>query len=218
MIWLRHLDYAPGTPVADLGPAAIDALLERGDLETWRPLLRAIADDPWGATADTVLRLSDAHPMYGTSALWRAWIDRLRGPSGGERTTLVEARARAGLTQAQVAERLGIGQSDVSKLERRGDVRLSTLRAYVRAIGARLHVGIQGPGEDEPRTLVLTPGASAPRSRSGRATRDGPVDPSGLDEREPSTRRPGRPRAGENAIPGQAPVRSVGAAQRIGTS
>ncbi|HET6342963.1 MAG TPA: helix-turn-helix transcriptional regulator [Gemmatimonadota bacterium] len=157
MIWFRHLDYAPGTPVADLGPAAIDALLERGDLEVWVPLLHAIADDPWGATADTVLRLCDAHPMYGTSALWRGWIEHRRRAPGRESTTLAEARARAGLTQVQVAERLGIGQSDVSKLERRGDVRLSTLRAYARAIGARLQVGIQGPDEDEPRTLVLSP-------------------------------------------------------------
>ncbi|MGH7542969.1 MAG: helix-turn-helix domain-containing protein, partial [Gemmatimonadota bacterium] len=159
----RHLDYAPGTRVTDLGPAAIDALLERGDLEAWAPLLRAIADDPWGATADTVLRLCDAHPRYGTSTLWRAWIDHRRRPSGSVSTTLAEARARAGLTQTQVAERLGVGQSDVSKLERRGDVRLSTLRAYARAIGARLHVGIQGPDEDEPRALVL-PRADAPPS------------------------------------------------------
>lgn len=173
MIWFRHLDYAPGTPVADLGPAAIDALLERGDFEAWGPLLRAIADDPWGATADTVLGLCDAHPMYGTSSLWREWIERRRRPSGAE-TTLAEARGRARLTQVQVAERLGIGQSDVSKLERRGDVRLSTLRAYARAIGARLHVAIQAPGDDEPRALVLTPGGSAPRSRSGPAPRAGP--------------------------------------------
>lgn len=26
-MWFRHLDYDSGTPVADLGPAAIDALL-----------------------------------------------------------------------------------------------------------------------------------------------------------------------------------------------
>jgi DNA-binding XRE family transcriptional regulator len=157
MMWFRHLDYGPCTPITDLGPAAIDALLERGDLQAWVPLLRAIADDPWGATADTVLSLCDAHPMYGTSALWRTWIERRRRPSGPGSTTLAEARARAGLTQVQVAKRLGVGQSDVSKLERRGDVRLSTLRAYARAIGARLHVGIQGPDDDEPEALILSP-------------------------------------------------------------
>jgi len=74
----RHLDYDPATPVHELGPAAIDALLERGDLADWAPLLRAVAHDPWGPTAETVLHLCDAHPMYGTSQLWRAWIERRR--------------------------------------------------------------------------------------------------------------------------------------------
>lgn len=163
-MWFRHLDYAPDTAVTDLGPAAIDDLLERGDLEDWAPLLRAIARDPWGPTAETVLRLCDAHPMYGTSALWRAWIERLRGRERPEGTTLAEARKRAGLTQTQVADRLGSTQSDVSKLERRGDVRLSTLRAYARAIGVRLQVGLQGPDEDVARPLVL--------SRRGRQRRE----------------------------------------------
>lgn len=152
-----HLDYAPDTAVEDLGPAAIDALLERGDLESWMPLLRAIARDPWSPTADTVLRLCDAHPMYGTSMLWRTWIERRHRRSAPEGTTLAEARARAGLTQTQVAKRLGIAQSDVSKLERRADVQLSTLRAYARAIDAQLHVGIQCPDDDAPRPLVLPP-------------------------------------------------------------
>lgn len=151
----RHLDYPSGTPVTELGPAALEALLDRGDLEEWTPLARAIAGEPWGATADTVLRLCEAHPMYGTSALWRAWIERRRGRPDHGGTTLAEARARAGLTQTRVAERLGIGQSDVSKLERRSDVLLSTLRAYARAIGARLHVAIQGPDDDRPRPIVL---------------------------------------------------------------
>lgn len=155
----RHLDYPPGTPVVELGPAALDALLDRGDLENWTPLVRAIADDPWGETADTVLRLCEAHPMYGTSMLWRAWIERRRGHSEPGGTTLAEARRRAGLTQTRVAERLGIGQSDVSKLERRSDVLLSTLRAYARAIGARLHVTLQASDDDEPRPIELPPGS-----------------------------------------------------------
>ena len=161
----RHLDYAPDTAVTELGAAAIDDLLERGDLEAWTPLLGAIARDPWSPVAETVLRLCDAHPMYGTSALWRTWIGRRRRGRGAEGTTLAEARERADMTQSRVAERLGISQSDVSKLERRADVRLSTLRAYAHAIGARLHVGLQGPDDDAPRPLVLS--ESRPRSSLG---------------------------------------------------
>ncbi|MGH8896220.1 MAG: hypothetical protein ACRDZ4_04150 [Egibacteraceae bacterium] len=53
--------------------------------------------------ADTVLGLVDAHPMYGTGALWRSWIGRLRDrrPSAAP---LAAIRRSAGLTQAQLAE------------------------------------------------------------------------------------------------------------------
>jgi predicted XRE-type DNA-binding protein len=50
---------------------------------------------------------------------------------------LVEARQAAGLTQAQVAERLGVSQAQVARIERRGyDAHtLNTLRRYVKALG-----------------------------------------------------------------------------------
>lgn len=151
----RHLDYRPDTPVTALGAAALDDLLDRGDLEAWAPLLRLIRLDPWCPAADTALRLCEAHPMYGTSILWKRWVEGVRSRRREVETTLAQARARAGLTQAQVGERMGISQSDVSKLERRADVRLSTLRAYAAAIGAHLDVTIQVAGEEEPRPLAL---------------------------------------------------------------
>src|SRR5579885_26805 len=50
---------------------------------------------------------------------------------------LVEARQAAGLTQAQMAERLGITQSQVSRIEKRGydAYTLNTLRRYIKALG-----------------------------------------------------------------------------------
>ncbi|MBZ0320996.1 MAG: helix-turn-helix domain-containing protein [Anaerolineae bacterium] len=50
---------------------------------------------------------------------------------------LVEARQSLGLTQAQMAERLGISQAQVSRLEKRGydAYTLSSLRKYVAALG-----------------------------------------------------------------------------------
>jgi hypothetical protein len=65
----RHLDDAD-VPVTELGLAALDDLLDRGNFTTWRPLVRAIAADPLGPLADRVLHLCAAHPMYGTSTLW----------------------------------------------------------------------------------------------------------------------------------------------------
>lgn len=53
---------------------------------------------------------------------------------------LRELREQAGLTQAQVAERIGVGQRQVSKIER-GDLnnaKVGTIRSYVEAIGGEL--------------------------------------------------------------------------------
>jgi transcriptional regulator with XRE-family HTH domain len=53
------------------------------------------------------------------------------------RRDLVQARRDAGLTQPEVAERMGISQQAVSKLERYdSDPKLSTLRRYAHAVEA----------------------------------------------------------------------------------
>jgi DNA-binding XRE family transcriptional regulator len=140
----RHLDVPLDVPVEQWPLVAIADTLERGDLQDWQPLARAIRRDPFGDLANAVTHLIDAYPQYGTSPLWRAWIDRCRArgrdPIAPQPATLAALRRGLGLTQAQVARRLRITQSDVSKLERRENVQLSTLQAYARALGGRLLV------------------------------------------------------------------------------
>jgi hypothetical protein len=61
--------------------------------------------------------------------------------------SLAMIRKAGELTQNEVATRLGIGQGDVSKLERRDDWLLSTLLKYLGAAGAenaRIVVTIRG--------------------------------------------------------------------------
>lgn len=50
---------------------------------------------------------------------------------------LVEARLAAGLTQAEVAQRMGISQAQVARIEKRGydAYTLRTLRRYLDALG-----------------------------------------------------------------------------------
>jgi len=53
---------------------------------------------------------------------------------------LAADRERSGFTQTAVAARMGTSQSVVSKLERGGDVKISTLQRYCAAIGRRLEM------------------------------------------------------------------------------
>lgn len=53
---------------------------------------------------------------------------------------LNDLRKARKLTQEQLAERLGIRQPNVSKLERRADLHVSTLRDVVEAMGGELRV------------------------------------------------------------------------------
>lgn len=61
---------------------------------------------------------------------------------------LVRLREKSGLSQSDVAERLGISQQAVSKFERmESDPRLSTIRSYAHAIEALVsHVVIRDDG------------------------------------------------------------------------
>lgn len=151
----RHLDYPRSTPVVELGAAAIDDLLDRGDLSTWTELAKAITAEPFGAVADTVLRICQAHPMYGTSALWQRWIHNLRRGNVQQRATLSVLRERSAKTQQQVAARMRVAQSDVSKIERRSDMKLSTLRSYVEALGGSLRIKVRLPNVTEELDLEL---------------------------------------------------------------
>lgn len=74
---------------------------------------------------------------------------------------LFELRKERGLSQTDLAERLGVTQKRISAIERAEDLNLSTLERYVAALGGRLHAGIEFDDE----TVTLTPAASPRRKR-----------------------------------------------------
>jgi len=54
--------------------------------------------------------------------------------------SLHQLRRARELTQTKIADELHIGQGDVSKLERRTDMYVSTLASYLQAVGADLEI------------------------------------------------------------------------------
>jgi len=54
--------------------------------------------------------------------------------------SLYQLRKARELTQTKLAEELHMGQGDVSKLERRTDMYVSTLASYLQAVGADLEI------------------------------------------------------------------------------
>lgn len=53
---------------------------------------------------------------------------------------LDELRAAREMTQVNLAKVLGVPQGSISKMERRTDMYLSTLRSYIEAMGGRLEL------------------------------------------------------------------------------
>jgi DNA-binding XRE family transcriptional regulator len=149
----RALDYAPGTPARDLGLAGLDDLLERGDLDDWAPIVDAVRSDPSGEVSKRLETLLERRPAGPTTTLWKALLEEQRRvtPAIAVGPALRRARERRGLTQAEVARRLGATQPEVSKLERRSDVRVSTVRDYVGALGGTIRLVASFGGEE---TLV----------------------------------------------------------------
>lgn len=56
---------------------------------------------------------------------------------------LAELRKKAGLTQREVAEAMGVGQQRVSAIEHGRDTTTATLARYAAALGGKLYMGIR---------------------------------------------------------------------------
>lgn len=59
--------------------------------------------------------------------------------------TLKDLRLAVELTQDELAQNLGVGQDTISRLERKSDMLLSTLRRHVEAMGGKLELVARFP-------------------------------------------------------------------------
>lgn len=106
----------------------------------------------------------------------------------GELASLVELRQALERTQEELAASLGVGQDTVSRIERRSDILLSTLRRYVEGVGGKLELVARFP--DRPPLVIehiaATRAAHAKQPAVGKRPRPQPHRAS---ESRPASRR-----------------------------
>jgi DNA-binding XRE family transcriptional regulator len=78
------------------------------------------------------------------SAERRARIDQLVDEMR-EEMNLREVRRLRKLTQTRLSKKLKIGQEGVSRIEKRSDLYISTLRSYVEGVGGKLKLVVELP-------------------------------------------------------------------------
>ena len=83
--------------------------------------------------------------MKSLSARRRKKIEARATALIGEEMTLQELRRARKLTQVRLAKALGISQDGVSRLEKRSDLLLSTMRKSVEAMGGNLSLVVEFP-------------------------------------------------------------------------
>ncbi len=97
-----------------------------------------------------------------------------------EEMSLRDLRRAHELTQSRMAEALNISQDGVSRIEKRSDFLLSTVRSYVEAMGGRLRLTVEFPDR---KPVIISGldslGANVKRHRRGpkRAERRRAVKP-----------------------------------------
>ena len=137
-------------------PWFLDLFLDQYDATVeWRPGIG------YGITSDEDHGLGEGPDEFYQDR--REAIDRVLSLLKGRNRTepprpvrMGELRKLCGLSQEEVARKMGLKQGNVSKLESRNDLLLSTLREYAVAVGGKLIVKIALPDRTE-REIFLEP-------------------------------------------------------------
>jgi hypothetical protein len=88
-----------------------------------------------------------------------------------EELNLRELRRLRKLTQTRVSRKLKIGQEGVSRIEKRSDLYISTLRSYVEAVGGKLSLVVELP--DQPPIVLAGLGNDDGKRRAKKKVRPG---------------------------------------------
>ena len=93
-----------------------------------------------------------------------------------EELTLRDLRHAHHLTQERMAELLGVEQENVSRIERRADLLLSTLASYVAAMGGKLRLIAEFP-DRKPVAVALSDLSESAPEKPRRRSRNAKTKP-----------------------------------------
>ena len=104
--------------------------------------------------------------LAGESEETRAWVKERAAVLIAEEMRLRELRRLRRLTQARLSKKLNIGQEGISRMEKRTDLYISTLRSYVEGVGGKLSLVVEFP--DHPPVILAGLGMDYEDSASKR--------------------------------------------------
>ncbi len=110
-----------------------------------------ISDEEWARAKGSHER---SKALLATKPRAKARYDAVLAEINSRQATLRRLREARALTQSTVAELLDMDQSEVSRLERRSDMLLSTLKRFVQATGGEMHVIVRYPDGGPVELLV----------------------------------------------------------------
>jgi hypothetical protein len=115
----RNLDITPDAPVSSWPTEAVQAALERGDLEHWRRIVAEVNQDPWGRIARQLEEVLSHSRPYGIADAMDVALARARRRAEDEEREQVAAEvrdaiARSGLSRAEFASHIGTSPSRLS--------------------------------------------------------------------------------------------------------
>ena len=101
----------------------------------------------------------------------RRRIEEMTAELIAEELNLREVRRLRKLTQARLSKKLKIGQEGVSRIEKRSDLYISTLRNYVEGVGGKLKLVVELP--DRPPVLLSGLGEDRGAGRTRKSAGNG---------------------------------------------
>jgi transcriptional regulator with XRE-family HTH domain len=108
--------------------------------------------------------------IKGLPASRRRRIEKRATTLIADEMTLQELRRARAMTQVRLAKRLGVAQKQVSEIEKRTDMHISTLRRSIEAMGGKLSLIVEFPD----REPVMLAGISAIDSRQIQESAEAP--------------------------------------------